>query len=108
MVQMPKTSSEDRLAAVLEDLKEVLRKPHPKTPFLDKGTPSNDIIAKLESIFGPPKKDNNNCPRVSETRLPRIQQVPRVVAQQRLETIAEEPTQHPIGMVIRKKIDQTL
>ena len=38
LVQMPKTSSEDRLAAVLEDLKEVLKHPHPKTPFLDKGT----------------------------------------------------------------------
>ena len=108
MVQMPKTSSEDRLAAVLEDLKEVLKNPHPKTPFLDKGTPSNDAIAKLESIFGPPKNDNNNRPRVNETKLPMVQQVPRVAAQQRLETIAEEPTQHPIGTVIRKKIGQAL
>ena len=105
---MPKTSSEDRLAAVLKDLKEVLKKPHPKTPFLDKGTPSNDAIAKLETIFGPPKKDNNNRPRVSELRPTMVQRVPRVAAQQRLETIAEEPTQHPIGMIIRKKIGQTL
>ena len=71
LVQMPKTSSEDRLAAILEDLKEVLKHPHPKTPFLDKGTKTNDAITKLETIFGPPKKDNNNNrPRVIE--LPRV------------------------------------
>ena len=46
MVQMPKSSSEDRLSAVLEDLKEVLKHPHPKTSFLDKRTPPNDTIAK--------------------------------------------------------------
>ena len=107
---MPKTSSEDRLAAVLEDLKEVLKHPHPKTPFLEKGTKTNDAITKLETIFEPPKKDNNNnCTRVIES--PRVQQAPRMVKttnQQQLQSIAKKPTIYPNGMVIRKKIGQTI
>ena len=74
LVQMPKTSSEDRLAAILEDLKEVLKKPHPKTPFLNKGTETNDAIAKLEKIFGPPQKDDNN----NNNNRPRVIESPRV------------------------------
>ena len=109
---MPKTSSEDRLAAVLEDLHEVLKKPHPKTPFLDKGTSTNNAISKLEKIFASLGEDNN-LPRVQKdvsfprvlrnNRLPRVNQT-----RQRLETIAEEPTRYPIGTVIIKKIGQTL
>ena len=53
---MPKTSSKDRLAAVLEDLKEVLKHLRPKIPFLNKVKTTNDAIAKLDTIFGPPKK----------------------------------------------------
>ena len=34
-VQMPKTSSEDRLAQATENLVEILQKSHPPTPFLD-------------------------------------------------------------------------
>ena len=40
-VQMPKTSSEDRLASATEDLTAILKKPHPPTPFLDQGTKTN-------------------------------------------------------------------
>ena len=43
-VQMPKTSSEDRLASATEDLIAILKKPHPPTPFLDQGTKTNDAI----------------------------------------------------------------
>ncbi len=50
-VQMPKTSSEDRLAAVLEDLKEALKTPHPSTPFTQQGTTTNNAICKLHEIF---------------------------------------------------------
>ena len=43
-VQMPKTSSEDRLASATEDLIAILKKPHPPTPFLDQGTKTNNAI----------------------------------------------------------------
>ena len=108
LVHMPKTSSNDRLAAALEDLNEVLKHPHPNTPFLDKGTTTNDAISKLKQIFGPPKKDNN-LPRVQEDvptpRVIRNNQHPRVAqTRQRLEIIAEEPIIYPIGIVMQKRI----
>ena len=43
-VQMPKTSSGDRLAATIEDLSHVLQNPHLQIPFLEQGTPTNDAI----------------------------------------------------------------
>ena len=46
-VQMQKISSEDRLASATEGLIEILKKPHPLTPFLDQGTKTNDDIRKL-------------------------------------------------------------
>ena len=42
--QMPETSSADRLATVVEDLIAVLNNPHPPTPFLQRGDPTNDAI----------------------------------------------------------------
>ena len=81
-VQMPKTSSADRLAATIEDLTHILKHPHPKTPFLDQGTPTNDAIRKLREIFHPPKSNVNASPRVRETdTLPRVARhvAPRVV-----------------------------
>ena len=112
LVQMPKTSSNNRLAVVLEGLNEVLKNPHPNTPFLDKGTTTSDAIYKLKQIFGPPKKDNN-CPRVKEdvptSRVIRNNQLPRVAqTRQRIETIAKEPIIYPIGTVIWKIIGQVL
>ena len=64
---MPKTSSEDRLAATLEDLGHILKNPHPKQPFLDQGTPTNDTIRKLREIFHPPQEDTAASRRVPET-----------------------------------------
>ncbi|OEU11422.1 hypothetical protein FRACYDRAFT_245985 [Fragilariopsis cylindrus CCMP1102] len=62
-VQMPKTSSEDRLASVTEDLVAILQKPHPPTPFLDQGTTTNDAIDKLREIFTP-RQQNAESTRV--------------------------------------------
>ena len=59
--QMPETSSADRLAAVVEDLIAVLNNPHPPTPFLQRGDPTNDAIRQFRVIFDIP---NNN----SDTR----------------------------------------
>ena len=47
-VQMPQTSSEDRLASAIEDLGEILPKSHPPTPFLDQGTKTNNANKELE------------------------------------------------------------
>ena len=113
LVQIPKTSSKDRLTAVLEDLKEVLKHSHPNTSFLDKGTTTNTTIEKLDTILGPPKKYHNDLSRVIRVESPRVlrnNQPPRVAQtnQQQLATIAEEPTIYPSGTIIRKKIGRTL
>ena len=55
-VQMPNTSSEDRLAQATENLVEILQKPHPPTPFLDQGTKTNAAIRELQKIFKPRQK----------------------------------------------------
>ena len=57
-VQMPKTSSEDRLASATEDLVAILKTPHPATPFLNQGTKTNDAIKELQKIFKPKQKPN--------------------------------------------------
>ena len=83
---MPETSSSDRLAAVVEDLINILQNPHPPTPFLQKGDPTNDAIKQLRIIFKVPDTvtvtDNNNRPNnslVTNPSVPRVQQsVPRV------------------------------
>ena len=57
-IQMPMTSSEDRLAEATENLVEILQKSHPPTPFLDQGTRTNDAIRELQKIFKPRQKPN--------------------------------------------------
>ena len=47
-VQMPKTTSEDRLSSATKDLIAILKKLHPPKPFLDQGTKTNDNIRKLQ------------------------------------------------------------
>ena len=96
---MPQTSSENRLAATLEDLSAILKNPNGKTPFLQQGTPTNDAICKMAEIFYPPKSDAGASPRVVETvRPPRVERhtAPRVSEK-------EEPVQHPNGTIVRKK-----
>jgi hypothetical protein len=46
-VQMPQTSSEDRLSAAIENITNILQNPHSATPLLKEGTPNNDAISKL-------------------------------------------------------------
>jgi hypothetical protein len=46
-VEMPNTSSEDRLTQVTQDLLTVLKQPHPPTPFLHQGDQTNDAIQQL-------------------------------------------------------------
>ena len=80
---MPETSSANRLAVVVEDLINILQNPHPPTPFLHKGDPTNDAIKQLRVIFKVPDTvnitDNNNRPNnllVTNPSVPRVQHPP--------------------------------
>ena len=57
---MPETSSTNRLVAVVEDLITMLQNPHPPTPFLQRGDPTNDAVQQLQVIFNVPNNSNND------------------------------------------------
>ena len=131
---MPETSLANRLAAVVEDLITILQNPHPPTPFLQKGNPTNGTIKQLRIIFNVPnntdnvtnKNDNrtNNqlvtnrsVPRVNQS-VPRVNQsVPRVknttpTNQRRrprvrvsLAPINKESRIYPLGTTMQKKFN---
>jgi hypothetical protein len=46
-VEMPTTSTTDRLARATEDLVAILQPPHTATPFLQQGTIVNDAMKQL-------------------------------------------------------------
>ena len=95
-VQMPKTSSKDRLAAVLEDLVEIVKhKKHPARPSLQLGTETNDAIRQLEEIFAPPKQDTDESSRVLDTATDK-RMAPH--AEPRVDT-----TIYPTGTIVMKK-----
>ena len=100
-VSLPATSSEDRLASVTEDLLHVLQQPHPSTPFLNKGTTTNDAIKQLQRIINPRNTDDSPprvphpSPRVTSTRVLRSNTA--------LKPIIEEPTIYPVTTVTKKK-----
>jgi hypothetical protein len=78
-VDMPTTSTTDRLARASEDLVQILKQPHPATPFLlQQGTVINDAIKQLTKIFTPPNREETAIaapsPRVLETAVtaPRV------------------------------------
>lgn len=106
---MPKTSSEDRLAATIEDLSHVLKNPHLKIPFLEQGTPTNDAIRKIQAIFNPSLRDAAAPPRVIETtKATRVQParkarsiVPRVnLNSKKIDKIIEEAKRYPVGTIL--------
>jgi hypothetical protein len=77
-VDMPTTSTTDRLARATEDLAEILQTDHPATPFLQQGTKVNDAIEQLKPIFTPPNREETAMaapsPRVLEPTIaaPRV------------------------------------
>ena len=90
-ITMPGTSTEDRLAAALDNLQAVLNKPHWKLPLILKGSETNDAIGKLKKIFELPKRAKTS-PRVPiETVEEDPNQPPRV----RQETNENEPSLYP-------------
>ena len=99
---MPKTSSEDRLAATLEDLTHILKNPHPKQPFLDQGTPTNDAIRKLQEIFNPPAGDTTVSQNGVETKPPQPKKT-KQHAVPRVEEKSKTKERHPNGTIILRK-----
>ena len=74
---IPKTLSNNRAIAAIEDLAHELQNLQPAIPFLQRGTPTNEAYRKLAELL------NNNTPsespRVSkdfETESPRVQENP--------------------------------
>jgi hypothetical protein len=55
-VDMPTTSTADRLARATENLVDILHQPHPATPFMQQGTVINDAMEQLSKIFSPPTR----------------------------------------------------
>ena len=77
-VDIPKTSSEERLTQVTQDLLTVLKNPHPRTLFLYQGDKTSNYINKLQSIFQHPQLNdtskNSSPPRliVTSNQYPRV------------------------------------
>ena len=92
-VDMPTTSTADRLARATENLVDILHQPHPATPFLQQGTVVNDAMEQLSKIFSPPNRVETamavptprvlepavTAPRVSENSNNNHNHPPRVV-----------------------------
>ena len=113
-VQMPTTSSEDRLASATEDLIEILKKPHPPTPFLDQGTKTNDAIRKLQEIFTPRQRDGAST-RVLRREATRVVRQPEEGQQQHFNRNRAAPrvelpiiSENEIGTIIMKNYNNTI
>jgi hypothetical protein len=105
-VNMPSTYSADRLAAAPQNLVAALEQPHPPTPFLELGTPTNDAIVKLQSIYISPREIG------ADIASPRVQHIavttPRVLnsTTNRLRSILEKNEIFPNGTEIMKKLNE--
>ena len=108
LVQMPQTSSADRLAACIEDMNHIINDPQPASPVNQLGTPINDAVRKLTVLFSPPKpkpvQEKHRFPRVAQKNhsSPRVQNNPSPRVAKTVIEIAEGTNQHPIGTIIRK------
>ena len=111
---MPKTSSEDRLASATKNLIEILKKPHPLTPFLDQGRKTNGAIQKLIEIFTP-RQQNEASTRVLGRAATRVNRQLEEDQQQHFninctDTRVELPTinEDEIGTIIMKNYNNTI
>jgi hypothetical protein len=107
-VEMPSTSSADRLAAAAEDLVAALERPHPPTLFLELGSATNDAIKKLKSIYLSPRNVPSRRVVGTDIPSPRVQtgvSTPRVLNRttNRLRSILEENEIFPTSTEIMKK-----
>ena len=65
-VDMPTTSTTDRLARATEDLVAILQAEHPATPYLQQGTAVNDAMEQLTKIFSPPNREITGTPATTQ------------------------------------------
>ena len=108
LVQMPTTSSADRLAACIEDMNHIINDPQPASPINQLGTPINDAVRKLTEIFSPPQpkpvQEKHRFARVAQKNhsSPRVQNNPFQRVAKTVIEIAEGTNQHLIGTIIRR------
>ena len=108
--QMPKTSSTNRLAAVVEDLITTLQNPHPLTPFLQRGDLTSDAIKQLQIIFNAPNNsnnvtNNNNNNNNTTNNGESITTCCRPRVRMSMVSINEESRIYPLDTTIRKKFN---
>ena len=125
---LPATASTDRLHMILQDLTDVLRQPHPATPFLEQGTAINTGVRRLLEILtawtdiGPrvptreittlpdsntsphKRKIPTSAPRVkthTTNAVPRVQQKPH--QDPRITRTTRSNSIYAIGTIVRKR-----
>ena len=97
---MPASSSNDRLHMILTDLLDVLKHPHPSSPFLRVGTDLNDAIRTVQQLV------KSSTPNIEQTVPHPERTVPPTEPPTPISTIAPtlEPTViYPIGTIVRKQ-----
>ena len=125
---MPKTSSDDRIVAALEEISEAVANQSPRAPFLS-GNKTNEIVKELSEIFQTKEpvtttKPIVQSPRVAKQKHKRIEPIPvtppRVTKQKqkRIEPIPvtpprvtktpEKAVQHQIGTIIYKQFGREI
>jgi hypothetical protein len=77
-VEVPTTSTTDRLARVTEDLFAIRQQHHPATPFLQQGTIVNDAIKQSTKIFSPQNREITENPATTPRVLETAAAAPRV------------------------------
>ena len=110
---MPKTSSNDRAIAAIEDLAHELRNPKPASPFLQRGTPTNDAYRKLEELLkNIPSGESPRVPESTDAESPRVprdpgQDPPRVPPKHaRPEFAPGDTRRHTRGQATTKPISE--
>ena len=100
---MPASSSSDRLHMILTDLLDVLRHPHPSSPFLRVGTELNDAIRAVQQLV----KSSTPTAEQRDPAPTAAQHDPVPIVEQRdptpPSTVLEPTVVYPIGTIIKKR-----
>ena len=110
-VTMPKTSSDDRITAAIEELTEAVKNPAPRAPFMS-GNKTAEAIKSLTEIFHS-TEDNSAPSAAARPRVPthsaskRIAPIPGTAPRVATDLETDSP-QHEMGTVIYKKFNNTV